>query len=137
MIEISIPRSELHFSYVRSSGAGGQNVNKVNSKAVLRWSPLASQVLSEGARERFLKKYGSKLTGNGELVLMSDRFRDQGQNASDCLDKLKTMIRTVLTPPKKRKATKPTYGAKMRRLKAKKANSEKKQSRRMKAGFAD
>jgi ribosome-associated protein len=105
-------------------------VNKVNSKAVLRWSPLTSRVLSFDQRERFMKKFGSRLTADGELIVMSDRFRDQGRNAADCLEKLREMIESIRFAPKKRKATKPTFGSKMRRLNEKKAHGEKKQSRR-------
>jgi ribosome-associated protein len=128
--EISIPQEELHFTFARSSGAGGQNVNKVNSKAVLRWYPGTSAVLGEAAKGRFMARYGAKLAADGAMVLMSDRFRDQGRNVADCLDKLKEMIASVLKPPKVRRATKPTFGSKQRRLKAKKEASEKKQSRR-------
>jgi ribosome-associated protein len=130
--EISIPQEELHFTFARSSGAGGQNVNKVNSKAVLRWYPAASVVMGEAAKGRFMARFGSKLAADGAMVLMSDRFRDQGRNVADCLEKLKEMIASVLKPPKVRRATKPTFGSKQRRLKAKKEASEKKQSRRWK-----
>jgi ribosome-associated protein len=127
---ISLPQEELIFTYARSSGAGGQNVNKVNSKAILRWNPRMSRALSEGVRERFLARYGNRLTADGDLIVMSDRFRDQGRNAADCLEKLREMIATVATPPKKRRATKPTFGSKVRRLKSKREHSEKKQNRR-------
>lgn len=131
--EIQLPRDELHFTYARSSGAGGQNVNKVSSKAVLRWTPATSRAMSEPVRERFLKKFGNKLTKEGDLILMSERHRDQGRNAADCLEKLREMIASVLRPPKKRKPTKPTFGSKQRRLKAKKEHSEKKQARKFQA----
>lgn len=130
MSEIHIPREELVFTYARSSGAGGQNVNKVNSKAVLRWNARDTQALPPGVKERFFKRYGSRLTAEGELVIMSDRHRDQGRNAADCMDKLREMIAAVAIPPKKRKTTRPTFGSKMRRLKSKKEHSEKKSSRR-------
>lgn len=128
---IQLPQDELHFTYVRSSGAGGQNVNKVNSKAVLRWNPVQSRALAHDIRERFLARFGSRLTADGDLVVMSDRHRDQGRNAADCLEKLREMIASVWRPPKKRKATKPTFGSKVRRLKSKRAQSEKKQNRRV------
>lgn len=127
---IHLPQDELTFTYARSSGAGGQNVNKVNSKAILRWNPGTSLALTHGMRERFFARYGSRLTVEGELILMSDRHRDQGRNAADCLEKLKEMIAAVAVPPKKRKATKPTFGSKQRRLKSKRVQSEKKQGRR-------
>jgi ribosome-associated protein len=131
---IQFPQEELVFTYARSSGAGGQNVNKVNSKAVLRWSPRASRVLSFEMLERFLKKFGGRLTAEGDLIIMSDRFRDQGRNAADCLEKLREMIESVRFAPKKRKPTKPTFGSKQRRLREKKAHGEKKQNRRFRDG---
>jgi ribosome-associated protein len=129
---ISVPQEELEFTFVRSSGAGGQNVNKVSSKAVLRWNPLNSRILTVAARERFLAKFGSKLTKEGDLIITSDRHRDQGRNSADCLEKLRAMIAEIARPPKARKATKPTFGSKQRRLKSKKEQSEKKSSRRWK-----
>jgi ribosome-associated protein len=129
-IEISLPQNELEFTYVRSSGAGGQNVNKVSSKAVLRWNPTTTAAIPFGVKQRFLERFGNKLTSTGDLIVSSDRHRDQGRNTADCLEKLKEMIASVWFPPKKRKPTKPTYGSKQRRLKSKKLHSEKKQNRR-------
>ena len=130
----SIAQDELNFTFARSSGAGGQNVNKVNSKAVLRWNPGTSRSIPFDVRERFYLRYGSKLTTEGDLVLMSDVHRDQGRNVADCLDKLHEMLNSVAFAPRKRRATKPTYGSKQRRLKSKKEHSEKKSNRR-KPGF--
>lgn len=130
---MKIPEEELLFTFARSSGAGGQNVNKVNSKAVLRWNALNSRVLTGGIRERFLQKYGSRLTTEGDLVIMSDRYRDQGRNAADCMEKLREILASVAKPPKKRIATKPTFGSKMRRLKTKRTQAEKKRDRRYRA----
>jgi ribosome-associated protein len=127
---LALAQDELQFTYARSSGAGGQNVNKVSSKAILRWNPGSSRALSPGMRERFFARFASKLTNEGELLITSDRHRDQGRNAADCIEKLKEMIASIATPPKKRKATKPTFGSKVRRLNTKRAQSEKKQGRR-------
>lgn len=126
---IAIPDDELRYTYVRSSGPGGQNVNKVNSKAVLRWSVAANMSVPEDVRARFAAKYGSRLTVDGEIVLSSDRHRDRGRNAEDCLDKLREMLLEVAAPPKKRRPTKPSRAARERRLKAKSEHSAKKQSR--------
>ncbi|MGC3968877.1 MAG: alternative ribosome rescue aminoacyl-tRNA hydrolase ArfB [Pirellulales bacterium] len=115
---------------MRSSGPGGQNVNKVNSKAVMRWRATTSPSLPEGVRARFLAKYGSRLTGEGELVVMSERYRDQPKNVDDCLEKVREMLLSVAIAPKKRKATKPSRAAKQRRLDSKKRDSTKKQNRR-------
>ena len=128
--EVRIPRSEFEFTFVRSSGPGGQNVNKVNSKAQLRWPMRQSSSLPEGLRQRFLARYGSRLTEEGDLLIVSQRYRDQARNIDDCLDKLRQMLIEVLHPPKRRKKTKPGKGAIERRLKAKRQQTEKKQSRR-------
>jgi ribosome-associated protein len=127
---IRILDSELALSYVRSSGPGGQNVNKVSSKAVLRWNVLASAALPPDVRQRFLAKFQNRLTGEGELVITSQRYRDQPRNAADAREKLQAMLASVATPPKKRKATRPTKGSVERRIKSKQTVSKKKQLRR-------
>lgn len=127
---IQIPLSELQFSFARSGGPGGQNVNKVNSKALLRWSILTSPSLPEAVRARFLAKFANRLTAEGILILVSQRYRDQTSNCEDCLEKLKEMILSVAERPIPRRPTKPTFGSKQRRVEAKKGNSLKKQRRR-------
>ncbi len=127
---IRIPREEFEFSFVRSSGPGGQNVNKVNSKAVMRWSPTKTPSLPEPVRERFLAKFASRITTEGELVLTSDRHRDQPSNIEDCFEKVREMLVSVATAPKKRRPTKPSKGSKERRLDSKRRDSAKKQGRR-------
>jgi ribosome-associated protein len=125
-----VPASELLFSFARSSGPGGQNVNKVNSKAVLRWNVVSSTALPDAVRERFQKRFGNRVNERGELVLTSDKYRDQGRNITDCLTKLREMLRAVAAPPRRRIATKPTKGAKESRLKTKREDAEKKSRRR-------
>ena len=127
---ISIPDTEFSFSFARSSGPGGQNVNKVNSKATMQWDASRSVQLPEAVRERFLAAYARRLTKEGILVISSQRYRDQGRNVADCLSKLRDLILSVAIAPTQRRATKPTRGAKQRRLSEKKANSERKQGRR-------
>jgi len=127
--DISIPQDELHFTYARSSGKGGQNVNKVNSKAVLKWNPAGSRAMPPAVKQRFFEKFANRLTTEGDLVIMSDEHRDQGRNVSECIARLKDMIASVWRAPKVRRATKPTFGSKQRRLKSKKEHSEKKKSR--------
>jgi len=126
---VVIPAEEFAWSYARSSGPGGQNVNKVNSKAVLRWNPHLSPALPDPIRERFVTRYGSRLTEEGELIVTSEESRDQRQNADRCLDKLREMIHSVATPPRPRRPTKPTKGSHRRRLADKQQHSQKKQSR--------
>lgn len=126
---IRIPDDELQFSFVRSSGPGGQNVNKVNSKAVLRWSVVQSAGLPEPVRARFLARYGSRVTDAGEIILTSQRFRDQPRNEQDCRDKLREMVAAVARPPLRRKKTKPTRASVERRKERKRETSKKKQGR--------
>jgi ribosome-associated protein len=127
---ISIPRSEFELAFARSSGPGGQNVNKVNSKVQLRWAVAQSPSLPPDVRERFLARFASRLVGEGrELLVVSQRHRDQAKNVEDCLDKLREMVAAVATPPKIRRPTKPTKGSKQRRLAAKKQHSERKAGR--------
>lgn len=126
---IRVPLSEFTFTFARSSGPGGQNVNKVNTKAQLRWAVTRSPSLSEAARQRFLAKYGNRITNEGDLLLTSTRYRDQKRNEEDCLEKLREMIEAIASPPKKRRPTKPTKGSKERRLEAKRQRSDKKRGR--------
>ena len=121
---------ELDCTYARSSGPGGQNVNKVNSKCVLRWVPSASAAVPAPVLARFLERFASRLTREGAIVLASDRFRDQKRNYEDCVAKLLAMIETVATPPRPRKKTRPTRSSQLKRRESKRAHSEKKSARR-------
>ena len=127
---IRIPLDEFEFSFVRSSGPGGQNVNKVNSKAVLRWPVRQSPSLPDEVRERFLTRHANKVSVEGDLVLTSQRYRDQQRNIDDCLEKVRLLVVEVATLPKKRRPTKVSRGAKESRLQAKREQSGKKQQRR-------
>lgn len=124
-----IPESELEFSYVRSSGPGGQNVNKVNSKVVLRWNLLTTGVIGPEARARFMERFGSKVNQLGEVILTSDRHRDQPRNREDCIEKLTAMLKEIQFPPKKRKKSKPSRSSQRKRVESKKRHSDKKSSR--------
>ena len=127
---IHIPLAELQFSYSRSSGPGGQNVNKVNSKATLRWPVTTSPSLPEDVKERFLQAYRSRVTTEGDVVISSQRYRDQGRNVDDCLEKLRSMVTAVATAPRKRRPTRPTRASVERRKTAKRQKSQQKESRR-------
>lgn len=127
--EIRIPEAELDISFARSSGPGGQNVNKVNSKAVLRWNARESPSLPLGPKLRFFERFGSRLTTDGEIVLHCDEHRDQGRNREECIAKLSAMLFEIAYPPKPRKKTKPTRSSKKRREHGKRHNAEKKKSR--------
>ncbi len=128
--QLQIPREEFTFTFSKSSGPGGQNVNKVNSKAMLRWPILSSPSLPEHVRTRFLTLYSTRITGDGDLVLTSQRFRDAPKNVDDCLEKLREMVLAAATPPKRRRATKPSRGSIVRRREDKASTARKKKSRR-------
>ncbi len=128
---IAIPDEELEWSYARSGGPGGQNVNKVSSKAVLRWAAAASAApIPLTAWARMKARFPSRFTVEGEVVLSSQQFRDQERNRQECEAKLAEMIRSALVEPTPRKASKPSKGAKRRRVADKRRQSEKKQLRR-------
>ncbi len=127
---IRIPLSEFEFTYARSGGPGGQNVNKVNSKAILRWHVMASASLPWDVRGRFLSRYASRLTVDGDLIITSQTHRDQASNTEECLEKLKEMLTRVATPPVPRRPTKPTLGSQKRRVESKLVNAKKKEQRR-------
>jgi len=127
---LKIPLAEFQFTFARSSGPGGQNVNKVNTKALLRWPILESPSLPEPVRRRFLAKNARRVTTEGDVLIASQRFRDAGRNVADCLEKLRAMLAAAAVAPTPRRPTKPTRGSIRRRLDDKRKLSEKKQGRR-------
>ena len=129
MKPFKIPIKELNFSFSRSSGPGGQNVNKVNSRATLKWNYQKTTSLPRGVLERLIVE-AQRYVVEDEIVIHSQRFRDQSRNIADCVEKLQKLINEASVPVKKRKATKPTSGAIEKRLKGKKSRSEKKESRK-------
>ena len=109
---ISIPDTELSWSFVRAGGPGGQNVNKVASKAVLRWDVSASPSVPEEVKARLRAQQPRRITTEGELVLSSQRYRDQERNRQDCLDKFCELVRAATLVPRVRKKKKPTRASK-------------------------
>ena len=128
--KVRIPFSEFIFTASRSSGPGGQNVNKVNSRIQLRWNPTTSPSIEPDVAERFVKLAGKRMTKDGEILITGQEHRDAPKNKADTLDRLAELLRAALVKPRIRKATKPSRGSKERRLKAKKQRSETKQGRR-------
>ena len=120
---------EFTFTFARSGGPGGQNVNKLNTKATLRWPMKASASLPDGVRSRFLAKFGGKLTTEGDLLITSQRFRDAGRNVADCLEKLRLMLLAVAEAPKSRRPTRPTKASIHRRLDDKRRQADQKKLR--------
>ena len=128
---LKIPIAELRFKFSRSSGPGGQNVNKLNTRAELHYDFARSEALSPVQRQRIAAKHAAHLNGDGLLVVQSERFRTQGRNREDCLDKLAALLaEAVKPPPPKRKKTRPGRAAKARRREEKQRHSDKKKSRR-------
>lgn len=126
---LQVPTAEFTLTYVRSSGPGGQNVNKLETKAVLRWSVQDSPSLPDDVKERFTRQYGTRINNEGELVMTCDEHRDQPSNRAGVLERLCGMLSNVARPPKKRRPTKPTKGSQRRRLAAKKERGQQKKLR--------
>ncbi len=127
---IKIPLAEFRFSFSRSSGPGGQNVNKVNSKVTLHWDVTQSASLPDAVRQRFITSFRNRINAEGELVLYSQRYREQERNRADCLDKLRDLVVSVAVAPKIRRRTRPSRGSRERRLREKHQRSETKSRRR-------
>jgi ribosome-associated protein len=121
--------SELFFSASRSSGPGGQNVNKVNSKVTLKWDVVHSLLLDEDQQKLIVKKLASRLTKEGMLILNAQDKRSQLQNKEEVISKLNQLLVKAFTHKKTRKKTKPSKAAQQARIKDKKQRSEKKQWR--------
>lgn len=127
---LSIDETELSERFVLSSGPGGQNVNKVSTAVELRFSVRESPSLPDGLKARLIRIAGSRMTQEGVLVIDAQRFRSQQRNRDDAVERLFEMIRTAAEVPKHRRPTRPSLGAKKRRLESKAVRSGTKTMRR-------
>lgn len=126
---ISIPDSELNFTFVRSSGPGGQNVNKVSTAAQLRFDVLKSASLTVDVKERLAKLAGIRMTQDGILIIEAKRYRTQEQNRADALLRLSALIQKAANRPRTRLATRPGLSARIKRVESKKKRGAVKKQR--------
>lgn len=126
---ITIDENEIEESFVRSPGAGGQKVNKTASAVQLRFDARKCRALSNAQFLRLQSLAGRRMTRDGVIVIIANRFRTQEQNRRDAMDRLFALIREAATPPKRRRPTKPTKGSKLRRLDSKHRQSDIKKNR--------
>jgi ribosome-associated protein len=128
--QISIDESELRFDFVRSSGPGGQNVNKVASAVQLRFDVANSPSLPEEVRQRLFQIAAHRINKDGVLIIEASQFRTQEQNRQEAIERLVELIRRAAHKPRPRKKTRPTAASIERRLEKKRRRGEKKQRRR-------
>lgn len=127
---IKLNPQEYEFTFARSSGPGGQNVNKLNTQAILTWDMKNSSSLKDDVKERFNENYKRFVSDEGMVTVSSDRHRSQKRNKDDCVQKLHAMLNSVRLPPKKRKATRPSRSSIRRNAQKNKRHSEKKKLRK-------
>jgi ribosome-associated protein len=127
---ITIPDSDLSFAFVRASGPGGQNVNKVSSAVQLRFDMAGSAALPDSVKNRLRALAGRRLTDDGAILIIARNQRSQEHNRREALERLTELVQRALVPPKPRKATKPTRASRERRLEHKTRQQQTKQRRK-------
>lgn len=129
-VDLALPMRALEFEFIRSSGPGGQNVNKVATAVQLRFDAASSAALPDDVRLRLMKLAGKRATADGSIVILARRFRSQERNRTDAIERLVALIQKAAEKPKPRRRTKPSAAAKHRRLEQKRRHGEKKQARK-------
>lgn len=129
---VTIPAAELEYTASRSSGPGGQHVNKTDTRITVRWNLPASGALTDFLKNRVQRALANRLTENGDLLLASDTHRSQRRNREEVTQRLAALVREALVPPKPRRKTKPTKASRMKRLDEKRRRSDLKRQRRKK-----
>lgn len=125
-----IPASEIELSYARSGGPGGQHVNRTATKVQLRWNLPASAAPTDADRARLAERLASRLTKDGDVLVSSERHRDQGRNVEDALERFVALLKRALARPRPRKKTRPTKASRERRLDEKRRRGATKRDRR-------